>query len=197
MAGQRASRQQPKREASFDIRREMYDWARALVIAVVSVVLIFTLLVRVLSVDGDSMWPTLHDREKLVVSRLFAMPERGDIVVFTRKGFRMLEEKWSREEPLVKRVVATEGEVVDIDADKACVTVNGIPLDEPYNMPTHVKGTVSFPYTVEKGHVFVMGDNRDNSFDSRFTEIGAVDIRYMLGKVVFRVFPVDTIGVVS
>ena len=196
MDGQAAGHQPPARKP-FDIKRELYDWARALVTAAIAVVLVFTLLVRVLGVDGDSMLPTLHDGEKLLVARLFTMPEQGDIIVFTQKGFRTMEDKWSKEEPLVKRVIATEGQTVDIDVKKGVVMVDEKPLNEPYNMPTHIKGTISLPYMVEPGCVFVMGDNRDNSFDSRFQEIGAVDIRYILGKVLFRVLPVNRIGFVS
>lgn len=170
------------------IAEELYDWVETFVTALVTVVLIFTFVVRIVAVDGQSMMKTLEHRDTLVISDI--MPaSKGDIVVF-----QAIEDDYAK--PLIKRVIATEGETVDIDFESWTVTVDGKPLDEPYVNYIAGKqmrsGIIQFPYTVEKGKVFVMGDNRNNSRDSR--SFGAIDKRNIMGKVLFRVTPVTKIG---
>ncbi len=109
-------------------------------------------------------------------------PSRGDIVVVTKPN--------SENEPLIKRVIALEGQTVDIDFSKGIVYVDGEALDEPYvNTPTNLRYDVKFPITVPKGDLFVLGDNRNGSLDSRSSRIGFIDTRYVLGKVYLRIFP--------
>lgn len=166
----------------------MYSWARELVGCLLVVVLIFTLVVRIIAVDGDSMLPTLHDQERVLLlsSNLYTEPENGDIVVAYSSGLQ---------KPLVKRVIATEGQTVDIDFAAHEVWVDGELLDEPYiAAPTAAYADVSFPQTVPEGHVFVMGDNRNNSRDSRDSAVGMVDTRCILGKVLLRISPWEKAG---
>lgn len=175
--------------AGFSFLRELYDWVEAAVMAVFFMVLIFTFVVRMVSVNGISMNPTLEDGERLIVSRVFYTPRYGDIVVITKPN--------SQHEPLIKRVIATEGQEIDIDFEKGIVTVDGKILDEPYIAePTNAyyRG-VAFPQTVPEGCVFVMGDNRNNSWDSRAPGVGMVDARHILGKVYYRVMPYSRLGV--
>lgn len=169
---------------------ELYDWAQALVTAIVCVVLVFMFVLRVISVDGFSMVPTLHDRDRiLVLSGLTYEPKQGDVVVLRKQSFM--------ETPLVKRVIATENQTVDIDFTTGKVTVDGVVLDEPYIAePTYTQYDVPFPVTVPKGCVFVMGDNRNESSDSRLAVVGMVDHRYILGRVAFEVFPLNRLGAV-
>lgn len=166
----------------------VYTWARELVGCLLVVVLIFTLVVRIIAVDGDSMLPTLHDQERVLLlsSNLYTEPETGDIVVAYSSGLQ---------KPLVKRVIATEGQTVDIDFAAHEVWVDGELLDEPYiAAPTAASADVSFPQTVPEGHVFVMGDNRNNSRDSRDSAVGMVDTRCILGKVLLRISPWEKAG---
>lgn len=133
------------------------------------------------------MNPTLvnHDRTLLLSNIWYTEPRRGDIVVARIPGFST--------DPIVKRVIAVEGDTVDIDFDRGIVYVNGVALEEPYiQEPTHnhfgLEG-MTYPLTVEKGHVFLMGDNRNDSSDSRYRLIGQVDERCILGKVFFVTMP--------
>ena len=156
--------------------RDLYEWAQALVCSVLAVVLLFTFVIRLIGVDGHSMVPTL----------LNAMLDNdygyGDIVVLRKDTFL--------EEPIVKRVIATEGQTVDIDFVSGAVYVDGELLEEDYiNEPTYVEEGTEFPLTVPEGSIFVMGDNRNHSSDSRDSRLGTVDTRYVIGKAVFLLFP--------
>ena len=169
----------------------LYDWVETFVTALVAVVLIFTFLFRFVAVDGASMNKTLQHRDTLVITSL-GEAKQGDIVVF-----QQLEDDYTA--PLIKRVIASEGQTVDIDFKTWTVTVDGEKIDEPY--VNYIAGSamrsgiIEFPYTVEKGHVFVMGDNRNNSRDSR--SFGAIDERNIMGKVLFRITPLDKMGTVK
>ena len=165
----------------------LYDWADALVYALIAIVLLFTLLIRMTGVIGDSMKPTLHQNDKLIISNLFYTPKQGDVVVVTKKSFRT--------EPIVKRVIATAGQTIDIHFDTGAVYVDGVLLEESYIAEATVRsGDMTFPLYVPEGYLFVMGDNRNHSTDSRFSEVGLIDERMVLGKVLFRVFPLNAIG---
>lgn len=180
--------EQPQKSGRY--RSEFFEWGEALVVSLTTIILIFTFLIRLIGVDGSSMYPTLHDQDKVFISNRFYTPEKGDIVVLTKTSFL--------EEPIVKRIIATEGDTVDIDFKNGKVMVNGEVLEEPYiNEPTYNQIDMSFPQTVPEGCVFVMGDNRNKSSDSRDTRLGMVDKRYILGHVLVRILPVDRIGAIS
>lgn len=174
----------------FDFTKELYDWAQALVYSIVFIVVLFTFFVRIIGVDGESMVPTLHDRDKIVVSNLFYTPKQGDIIVLRKESFLV--------EPIVKRVIATEGQTVNIDFITHQVWVDGVLLDESYiNQPIAKAGDIMFPQTIPEGCVFVLGDNRNNSADSRLSRVGMIDTRYILGHVIFRVYPFQKIGAIG
>ena len=164
--------------------RDLYEWAQALVCSVLAVVLLFTFVIRLIGVDGHSMVPTLQDGDRLLVlnAMLDNDYEYGDIVVLRKGSFSM--------EPIVKRVIAVEGQTVDIDFSAGSVTVDGVELDEPYiNELTFTDEGTEFPLTLGEGEIFVMGDNRNHSTDSRDTRIGAVDTRYVVGRAVALALP--------
>lgn len=169
-------------------RGEIYDWMQSLVFALIVCIIVFVFIFRIVDVSGDSMNPTLINGDKLVVSDVFYKPKQGDIVIFRKDEYKA--------EALVKRVIATEGQTIEIDFDRGRVYVDGELLDEPYIAePTRNQLDFQGPQTVPAGCVFVMGDNRNASSDSRKAEIGMVDERLIVGKVLLRVFPLDSIGV--
>ena len=147
--------------------------------------IIFSMFFRVVVVEGTSMNQTLLDGDYLLLlnSTFYGEPEQGDIVVISKDSY-------DHGVPIVKRVIATEGQIVDIDFETGTVYVDGVALVEPYlNTPTNVQGGVQFPLEVEDSCVFVMGDNRNRSKDSRYYEIGMIDTREILGKAIFLVLP--------
>lgn len=176
----------------------LLDYVEIFVFAVCAVILVFSFFVKLCKVKGPSMENTLFDGELLLISDVLYEPERGDIIVFHQTGFL--------NEPIVKRVIATGGETVDIDFSTWTVTVtdvdgNTFVVDEPYmylegDYP-YLLSNYSFPYKVPEGELFVMGDNRNHSTDSRSYLIGTVDERRVLGKVIFRLTPIDKIGTVK
>lgn len=164
--------------------REAYEWVQALVCSVLAVVLLFTFGARLIGVDGHSMVPTLQDGDRLLVlnSMLCGGYEPGDIVVLRKESFLPT--------PIVKRVIATAGQVVDIDFGSGVVYVDGRRLHEDYiNEPTLTPEGTEFPLTVPEGCVFVMGDNRNHSTDSRSAQLGTIDERYIIGRAVFLALP--------
>lgn len=168
----------------------LYDWIESFVIALAIVVLLFTFAFKVVTVDGSSMFPTFENEERAIASHLFYTPKTGDIAVVSQPSYGY--------EPLFKRIVATEGQEVDIDYDTSTVYVDGVALDEPYIAePMLPEGDQPLPLTVPDGYVFVMGDNRNWSTDSRSSLVGLIDERNVLGKVYLRLFPFSKFGVVS
>lgn len=161
-----------------------------LVFLIAGVILMFSLLFRIVVVSGPSMNDTLVDGDWLLLlsNVVYREPQKGDVIVASKDSF-------DNGSPIIKRVIATEGETVDIDFEAGIVYVNGVPLDEPYTItPTNQKEGVTFPITVDKGCIFVMGDNRNVSKDSRSTDIGLIDCREVLGKAIFLFFPGDSKG---
>lgn len=164
---------------------EVLSYLHDVIYILAAVIIVFLLFFRVMVVSGASMYGTLWEGDYLLLvdSHLAGAPKQGDIVVAVKSGFR-------GGEPIVKRVIAVEGQTVDIDFDAGIVYVDGAALEEPYvNTPTNLREGTQFPLKVEPGTVFVMGDNRNDSMDSRSTEIGLVDCREIVGKAVFLIFP--------
>ncbi len=176
---------------------EMYDWLSSVFSAVLCFIIIFTLGVRLITVDGTSMLPTLENSERLIVSDLFYTPQFGDIVILYADKLIDYENK-TQGKPIVKRVIGLPGDTIRIDFERGIVYRNGEALQEEYTRtPTNLDQ--GFPdntdVVVEEGKVFVMGDNRNQSKDSRnLAEVGQVDIRYIMGKAYFRVWPLNKFG---
>ena len=163
--------------------KELYDWILCLLFALIVCVLLFAFVFHVIDVVGSSMVPTLHNGDKMLVSGLLYKPKVGDIVIFKKA-------EYDPNRALVKRVIATEGQEINIDFENGIVYVDGEPLDEPYVAePIHSKQDFIGPKTVPEGCVFVLGDNRNSSRDSRARSIGMVDERLILGKVYAVVYP--------
>ena len=169
-------------------RLDLYDWIQSLMVALVICVALFIFAVRVIDVSGSSMVPTLRDGDKMIVSDLFYKPKYGDIVVFKT-------DKYDPDRALVKRVIATEGQEISLDFDRGVVYIDGSPIEEDYIAElTTTKLDFIGPQTVPEGCVFVMGDNRNASTDSRKKEIGMVDERMILGRAYYVVFPISAMG---
>lgn len=179
-------------------KREIFDWLEIITVSVTVVILLFTFVFKVVTISGNSMYDTLQNGEKIIISNLFYTPKRGDIVVISRNSANSTEYK-SNETCIIKRIIATEGQVVDIDFQNGIVSVDGVELEERYTYtPTTHSGDVAFPVTVPAGHAFVLGDNRNDSYDSRYSTLGddgMIDTRYILGRAVLRVMPLNRFGV--
>ena len=186
--------------------QNVFEWYEALISAALVLVLVFSLFFRIIQVDGESMVPTLQNGDKLIVWGAGYEPQRGDVVIvdsYTAYG-----------KPLVKRVIAKGGQTVRIDCQTGTVFVDGKQLTERYavllDSAGHDSGVVQqyptygydretrmFEVTVPEGHLFVMGDNRNGSTDSRDSRLGMVDERYILGHVQSVVFPISDFGTVK
>jgi signal peptidase I len=163
---------------------EIYQNVRTLVIVLAALILIFTFVGRVIVVSGESMESTLHNGDAMLVWGLGYTPKQGDVVVLTQRSYQ--------EDSIVKRVIATAGQQVDIDYSTSTVYVDGVALDEPYIkefmvVPRYGEGNNHV--TVPEGCIFVMGDNRNNSADSRYPAIGIIDTRCVVGKALLVMFP--------
>ena len=171
-------------------RKAVLSYLHDLVYLVAGVMLLFSLCFRVVVVSGPSMNNTLVDGDwLLLLSNVFyRTPQNGDVIVATKDTF-------DDGAPIIKRVIAQEGETVDIDFLEGIVYVDGVALNEPYALtPTTLEEGMEFPLTVDDGCIFVLGDNRNNSKDSRSLEIGLIDQREVLGKAIFLFLPGDNKG---
>ena len=172
--------QQPEEELSSgdSLKLDLYFWLQALVMALVALILVFTLVGRIIGVDGNSMYPTLHHKDMLLLQSIGYEPRQGDVVVLT------------------KAFDTVTGQTVEIDYGAGTVAVDGEVLDEPY-----INEAMIEPYyenltslTVPEGSIFVMGDNRNHSSDSRYVALGVVDERYVLGRALLILLPFGHFG---
>ncbi|MBR6702780.1 MAG: signal peptidase I [Clostridia bacterium] len=176
---------EPEKESS--LLSPVFDIVSIVCTAAVIVAVAFIFFFRTVGVSGDSMFPTLHDGDRLILSAFVTQPKYGDIVVTCQPSAYSYVES-----TLVKRVIATEGQTVDIDFEKGIVYIDGKELDEPYLIEenrTHERESFSSPVTVPEGYIFVMGDNRNNSTDSRDFRVGLIREEYVMGKALFRIAP--------
>jgi signal peptidase I len=176
------------KEPSF--ARELFEWIEAIVIALVLVIILMIYVFRPALVDGSSMVPTLENGDRLIFTDIAYTPKQGDIVIVDSEGLGKF---------IVKRIIATGGQTLDIDFTTGEVKVDGALLEETYiNADTMLdEGGHIYPITIPKDNVFVMGDNRLHSTDSRSSLVGFVDNNDIFGKVVFRVYPFSKIGSVD
>ena len=166
-------------------QKTVLSYLHDLVFGLVGVLLVFMFLFRMVVVSGPSMMQTLQDGDSLILlsNVLYTNPKYGDIIVASKASFK-------DGEPIIKRVIATEGQTVDIDFSEGIVYVDGVALEEPYtNTSTNLFEGTTFPLTVKEGCVFVLGDNRNDSMDSRSLHIGQIDKREILGKAIFLAIP--------
>ena len=174
-------------------KMDLFFWLQALVAALITLILLFTFVGRIIGVDGDSMYPTLHNGDLLLLQSVGYEPRQGDVVVLTK-------EFDASDGPIVKRVIAVGGQTVDIDYEAGTVSVDGQVLDEPYINPEENMrrpgGETLTDVVVPEGSIFVMGDNRNHSSDSRDVTLGAVDERYVLGRALWIILPFDHFGAI-
>ena len=164
----------------------LFDWMQCILVAVVAVVIVLTFFFRMVNVDGDSMNDTLTNLDKVIVTDLFYEPNDGDIVVISHGH--------DYPQPIIKRVIATAGQTLDINFDTGEVVVDGVVLQEDYISSETIQGNAEIPSVIPEGYVFVMGDNRAISLDSRFNQIGLVPVTDIIGKAQFVVFPFSDFG---
>ena len=183
MAAEKIKKNNEEEQLSFEQSVLLYLHDMIYLLAIVMVV--FVLLFRIVVVSGSSMYSTLWNGDWLLVtgSAFYREPQVGDIIVASKDSF-------NSGEPIIKRVIATENQTVDIDFERGVVIVDGVELHESYTYtPTNVEEGVIFPITIAENCVFVMGDNRNGSRDSRDPSIGMIDRREILGKALFLIFP--------
>ena len=191
----------PVQEEEEEPRRpgaELYEWLQLFLGCVVAAVVLFNCVARLTRVDGESMDNTLQHGEILLIWSLGYTPQQGDVVVLNKTS--VLLKGWSEPHAIVKRVIATGGQTVDIDYGAGAVYVDGQRLNEPY-----IREEMYLPYAetmqqthweVPEGSIFVMGDNRNCSTDSRDQQLGTIDADYILGKAVFALWPMERFGAV-
>lgn len=174
-----------KEEEPITLKKSLMLYLHDLIYMLSIVMIIFLLIFRIVIVSGSSMYSTLWNGDWLLVSSsvFYKEPKHGDIIVASKDSF-------NDGEPIIKRVIATEGQTVDIDFETGIVYVDGVALEEDYTYtPTNVEEGIVFPIQIADGCIFVMGDNRNGSKDSRHPEIGMIDTREVLGKAFFLLFP--------
>ena len=167
------------------VRRNLLPYLKDISVVLTVILIVFLFCFRIAVVEGSSMYDTLVDGDYILLLNnvLAGKPEYGDIIVASKNSYK-------DGEPIIKRVIATEGQTVDIDFQKGIVSVDGVELDEPYIF-TSTKDSDRAPLhvTVDEGCLFVMGDNRGRSLDSRSSVIGQIDCREIVGKAIFLIFP--------
>lgn len=184
---------------------EALDWYNTVIGSVLAIILIFALLTRLSTVDGDSMLPTLHDQERLLVTNFLYTPAHNDIVVIWEDDlYNKVTDAYG--EAIVKRIIGVAGDTISIDFDAGIVYRNGVPLEheiaegilfeDGHAINDYTRERLDMVGTVEipEGYVFVMGDNRNNSTDSRDRRVGLIDVNNIVGKVYLRIAPLDRFG---
>lgn len=198
-----------KEKKPFSVFGEMFDWIESTLLGIIGVMLVFTFLVRVTTVDGQSMMPTLQNENRLLISDLMYEPAYGDIVVLQANG--LVNDRGEYGMPIVKRVIGLPGDTIDIDFEQGVVYRNGEPLairyinagstiyEENYtiNALTHLQQDFDGEVTVPEGHIFVLGDNRNDSLDSRSSSVGMVNQNYIVGRAFLRVTPFSEFGLID
>ena len=180
-----AEKRNKKKEEKLSWQQSILLYAHDMTYLLLIVMLVFLLIFRIIVVTGGSMRMTLLDGDYLLLlnNTFYHTPKQGDIVVISKESF-------DDGKPIVKRVIATEGQTVDIDFENGVVYVDGAALQEDYiNALTTVDGGVHFPLTVAPGCIFVLGDNRGISKDSRYPDVGQIDRREVLGKAILLMYP--------
>ena len=181
-AGKKRNASKHLQEAPGNVQSEVYDWLQCLVAALLICVLVFAFFVRIIGIIGSSMVPTFHDNDSVVISNLFYEPKQGDVVVLRKLSFQ--------DKPIIKRVIAVAGQTVDINFETGIVYVDDQPLSEPYIAePTLTPINFDGKITVPENCIFVMGDNRNNSEDSRFADVGFVPFDLIKGKAMVVFWP--------
>ncbi len=187
---------EPNETTKSKILNELIEWIETLLFSFLTIILLFTFVLRTSEVNGPSMYPTFVGRDDsigqsgdlLIYLSCVTKFDNGDVVVVDSEAFG---------EPIIKRVIATPGQTISIDYETGAVYVDGVEIDEPYiNEPTYTGSMyIEYPITLDEGEYFIMGDNRNQSSDSRF--VGPVDEEEIFGKVIFRILPITKIGVVG
>ena len=178
-----------KKQETLTLGQELFQTLQSLACIVLVIIFLFTFVMRITIVDGHSMENTLHHGDIVLVRSIGYTPKQGDIVVLTKTTFR--------EASIIERVIATEGQTVDIDYATSTVYVDGVALEEDYikeaRWDLYADNGVNH-ITVPEGHIYVMGDNRNGSSDSRDPSLGVVDVRCVIGQAVMVLFPFSDFG---
>lgn len=175
-----------KEEIAKTALSSFFHWMSGIVAVLFVIFLVVMLFFRPVTVSGPSMEPTLHDGDRLFVYSFMYEPENGDVIVARSPD--------GADMPVIKRVIAKEGQVVEVDYENGTVTVDGVVLEENYisGMSKVPQNEIEYPYTVPADRIFVMGDYRDESRDSRHKAFGCIDENTVAGKAVFRFYPFST-----
>ncbi len=176
-------------------KKEVMDWVVSIVLAIIIALIMRNFVFTLVEVEGESMYPTLEDGDRLF-TRIIAYnkPQQGDIIIFN-PSISEEDRSPNKDTAYVKRVIALEGQTVDIEDGK--VVVDGVTLEEDYiseEIYGKSQNATEFPFTVPEGTVFVLGDNRNRSHDSRSKDVGAVPLDNIIGKAQIRLLPFETFG---
>lgn len=179
---------------------DVLELLESVLVSIFLILLVFAYFMRPVTVDGMSMFPTLNNGDQLVMCRLFYQPKPGDVVVVSNEEGHVLNDAGEAvssgralNENLIKRVIAVEGQTVRVDASAGAVYVDDVKLEEPYiaELTFSDDGAFQYPITIPEGYMFVMGDNRNHSTDSRNAMVGVVKTEDALGRAYFRYRPAE------
>ena len=182
-----------EKDKNLTVSELLFEWAGAVFVSIVIVMLVLTFFVRHVTVSGSSMTDTLQNGDRLLVNSFMYTPQNGDIVVISHGN--------NYSDPIIKRVIALGGQRLDIDYNTGEVTVDGVILEENYikGKTRQLSNSISleeYDHIIPEGYVFVMGDNREGSLDSRSKEIGIIPVNNIIGKAEWRIMPFDKFGTV-